>query len=124
VRGAAFAVDPSSDIYGWLMAQEGVTSANVVPEMRKALAETLRVLDEVRSAPLSDVLTKDRVDWAYFKAIMFGAGIVAFNTYNQKFREARFTSVNTRGVREPTPQVDSQHAMSVFDKLVTQAREG
>ena len=124
VRGAAFAADPTSDIYHWLTTSSDISSENIVPAIRKCLATVLEVIDECRTAELSEVLTADRVDWAVFKGVMFGASIVMFNTYNKEFRKARLTVLQGGAIQEPTPHIDNEYCLSMFDKLVKQAREG
>ena len=119
VRGAAYAVDPTSSIYNWLTQQEGVNKANVVEKMTAALKEMLNVLDDLRAAPLNEVLTPGRIEWPLMQAMMFGAGIVGLNTYNLKFREARLTRP-TGQVDEPTACIDHLHAMRIFTDLITQ----
>ena len=124
VRGAAFAADPRSDIFHWLIKSSDLTNENVVPSIRKCLSTVLEVIDECRTAPLMDVLTPDRVDWSVFKAIMFGASIVMFNTYNKEFRKSRMTALQGGAIQEPTPHLDNEYCLKMYDKLVLQAREG
>lgn len=124
VRGAAYASDPTSSIYNWLTQQEGVNKTNVVEKVRAGLKELLRVLNELRTASLSDVLPAGRVEWPVLQAIMFGSGIVGLNTYNIKFRQARLTEKATGRVEEPAPFIDELHAMRIFEDLVKQAHGG
>jgi len=124
VRGAAYAADPTSSIYSWLIRQDGVNSVNVVDKVRKGLEEMLRVLDDIRSAPLSEVLRQDRVEWPILQAIMFGAGIVGLNTYNVKFREARLTTLRTGAVEEPTTFIDHLVALAIFNDLIRKSHGG
>lgn len=123
VRGAAYAADPNSSIFSWITQQDGINKENAVTEIRVGISELLNILDETRSNALSDALTTDRIKWPVLQAIMFGVGIVTLNTYNQKFREARFTDLSNRSVQEPTPHVDKEHAMHIFDELVNRAGE-
>jgi len=119
VRGAAYAVDPTSSIYSWLIEQEGVNASNVVQKMRKALLEMLNVLDDIRKTSLGEALPDGRVEWVLLQAIMFGSSIVALNTYNIKFREARLTTMKTGAIEEPTAFIDHIHACKIFDDLVS-----
>jgi len=124
VRGAAYAVDPASDIYSWLMQQDGVNNTNVVNKMRKCLVTCLKILLECRTAALNEVLTPDRVEWSIFKALMFGAGIMAFNTFNISFRKSRLTEVQHGAILDPAPYIDNERALSIFDDLIKQSYEG
>lgn len=122
VNGAAYAGNPESSIYAWLIQQEGINQTNVIDELRAGLLTFMAVLDELRTAPLADVLTEGRIKWPILQAIMFGSGIVMLNMFNISFREARMTDIVNGGVVEPVGYVDTTRAMAIFDDLVKKAR--
>lgn len=124
VRGAAYACDRGGSIYSWLDKQDGYNSGNIQAKMRNMLGVCLKALTDCRRADLGEVLNLKDDEWPAFQALMFGAGIVGFKTFNVKFRESRMTTIATGAVSEPVPEVDLIRAMYLFDKMVTETADG
>ena len=84
VRGAAYACDKRGSIYSWLSKQAGYSDANIQDKMRAMLVTCLKALTDCRRADLGEVLNVKDEDWPALQALMFGAGIVGFKTFNVK----------------------------------------
>ena len=122
VKGAAFAVDPGSWIYQWLVNDCNVSDGYIVHTARENVSYLLKVLQECKTADLIEVFAQNKVDPVIHNAIMMGMGSMFLRLFNTSFRKWRLTQVKTGKITEPTKQIDEERCMAIFDSLVKRTR--
>jgi len=117
VRGAAYACDKHSSVYGWLSKQH--SAEKIYPLVEKQLRNVLVAMDGSCTVPAEQTMTQAEViDWPAYQAIMMGASASMTTEFSQYFRESRLKNTQHGGVSEVGPRIDLLTAMAHFAECV------